>query len=105
MMDLNFNFRYKDYELKACPSRLVRFDPEEPNETIDLVKWDMTDDDRPFCFSLAYFSRGSDGYSLRFVGDRPFEYIDAEDVPIVWIMLKQAQEILDRYFEEVSHRD
>lgn len=99
-MSLEFSFKYKDYELRACPKRLARFSPEEPNETIDFVKWNKSED-KPYCFSLAFFERYSEGYRLKFVGDRPFEYIAKEDLPIIWSVLKQAQEILDHFFEEV----
>ena len=103
-MSLEFSFKYKDYELRACPKRLARFSPDEPNETIDLVKWDKSGD-KPYTFSLAYFERYSEGYRLKFVGDRPFEHIDKEDLPILWGVLKQAQEILDYFFEEVLNND
>lgn len=98
-MTLEFSFKYKDYELKACPKRLVRFSPEETNETIDFVKWDRSSV-KPYCFSLAYFERYDEGYRLKFVGDRPFTEIDKEDLPIIWGVLKQAQEILDQFYEE-----
>ena len=103
-MSLEFSFKYKDYELLACPKHLVRFSPEEPNETIDLVKWDKSGD-KPYCFSLAYFERYSEGYRLKFVGDRPFEYIDKKDLPIIWSVLKQAQEMLDQFYEEDLDND
>lgn len=98
-MTLEFSFKYKDYELRACPKRLVRFYPEDPNETIDLIKYDSSGE-TPFCYSLAYFERYDEGYRLRFVGDRPFKEIDKEDLPIIWGVLKQAQEILDQFYEE-----
>ena len=81
-MSLEFSFKYKDYELRACPKRLARFSPEEPNETIDFVKWNKSED-KPYCFSLAFFERYSEGYRLKFVGDRPFEYIDKKDLIVV----------------------
>lgn len=97
-MKLEFSFKYKDYELRACPRRLRRFSPDEPNETIDFVKWNKSGN-KPFCFSLAYFVRDSEGYDLKFVGDRPFEYIDKEDLPIIWDVLKQAHNILNMFFD------
>lgn len=103
-MTLEFSFKYKDYELRACPKRLARFSPDEPNETIDLVKWDKSGD-RPYCFSLAYWTRDKEGYELTFVGSRPFDNIDKEDVPILWSVLKQAQEILDQFFKEVENEN
>ena len=98
-MELEFSFKYKDYELVACPKCLVRFSPDEPNETIDLVKWDKSGE-KPYRFSLAYFVRDSEGYDLQFVGSRPFEHIAKEDLSIIWSMLEQAQKILNLFFEE-----
>ena len=103
-MGLEFSFKYKNYELKACPKRLVRFSPDEPNETIDLVKWDKSGD-KPYCFSLAYFVRDKEGYYLNFVGSRPFDYIDKKDLPILWSVLKEAQNILDHFYEEEINND
>ena len=100
-MVLEFSFKYKDYEIKACPKHLVSFIDDEPNVTIELLKWDRTDV-KPYCFSLAYFEKYSEGYRLNFVGDRPFKYIEKEDVPIIWNVLKNAQELLDDYWESTQ---
>ena len=100
--NLEFSWKYKDYELKACPKRLARFSEDEPNETIDLIKY-FDYDGRRLCYSLAYFIRKSEGYDLRFVGNRPFEDIAEVDVLKVWEGLKTAQAVLDAFFrnEEV----
>lgn len=100
--DLEFSWKYKDYELHACPKRLVRFYEGEKNETIDLVKWGETWDGKRHRWSLAYFIRKEEGYDLRFVGNRPFEDIDPEDVPKVWEALKTAQAVLDAFFMGVE---
>lgn len=102
-MPLEFSFKYKNYELRACNKHLLKGTPEEPNETIDLVCW-QNDGERDYCFSLAYFVRDKEGYDLNFVGNRPFDYIKYEDVKVVWRLLEYAQEILDKFFdEEVNH--
>ena len=100
--NLEFSWKYKDYELRACPKRLARFSPDEENVTIDLIKWDENWDGKRFCYSLAYFVRKSDGYELYFVGNRPFEDIPTEDVLEVWEALKTAQAVLDAFFVEVD---
>lgn len=83
-MELNFNWKYKDYELRACPKILARLNKEDQNETIDLIKWGAHNDGEKYCFSLAYWKRGSEGFDLSLVGSRVFEYIDEEDLEIVW---------------------
>ena len=98
---LEFSFKYKDYEIRACPKHLARLSPEEKNVTIDFVKWDKSDNTgKPFCFSLGFFRRGTEGYYFNFVGDRPFRHIASEDIPVIWSVLKSAQEILDKFFTE-----
>ena len=96
---LEFSWKYKDYELRACPKRLVSFNDNEPNDTIDFVKWTTSSDGTKYCFSLAYWSKYSEGYELEFVGDRPFQYIASEDLEIVWKALRVAQKVLDGWFD------
>lgn len=96
---LDFNWDYKDYSLRACPRRLVRFEDNEPNETIDLIKWDTNSDGKRYCYSLAYWKKDSEGYELKFVGDRPFKHIESEDVEVVWKAMRVAQKVLDGWFE------
>ena len=98
---LEFSFKYKNYEIRACPKHLARFSPDEKNVTIDFVKWDKSaSTDKAFCFSLGYFRRNSEGYYFNFVGDRPFRHIEPEDLGVIWSVLKSAQEILDKFFTE-----
>ena len=96
---LEFDWEYKDYELRACPKRLVRFEDDEPNETIDFVKWQVDSSGKRSCFSLAYQTKDSEGYELNFVGDRPFKYIESEDIEVIWKAMKVAQKVLDGWFE------
>ena len=98
-MTLEFNIKYKDFELRACPKRLARFDPNEPNETINFVRWETDESGRRYCYSLAYFKRDSEGYDLKFVGRRPFEFIAKEDIVNIWSLLEMAQNVLDKFFE------
>ena len=96
---LEFDWEYKDYALHACPKRLARFKENEPNETIDLVKYDVSSDGKRYCYSLAYWRRDSEGYYLHFVGGRPFKHIEPEDIEVVWQAMKVAQKVLDGWFD------
>lgn len=98
-MELNFNWKYKNYELRACPKHLVKFNDDDKNETIDFVKWN---DDHTSCFSLAYWIKNKERYDLTIVGNRAFEYIEDEDIDIVWTHLKAAQKILDAYWGVIN---
>lgn len=96
---LEFNWEYKDYALKACPRRLVRFEDNEPNETIDLIKYNIGSDGKRYCYSLAYWKKDSEGYYLHFVGGRPFKDIETEDIDVVWKAMGVAQKVLDGWFD------
>ena len=39
MKKLEFNWRMGDYGLKACPERLVRFEDDEENKTINFLRY------------------------------------------------------------------
>ena len=99
---LEFSWRYEDYELRACPKRLVAFEGGEPNETIDFIKWQTDSSGERYCFSLAYWRRDDEGYELKFVGNRPFVYIEPEHIEIIWKALRVAQKVLDAWFDMES---
>ena len=97
-MTFNYNFKYKDYELRACPKGLAKFNDEDAlNETIELVKWRFNDKD-PYCFTIAYWKKNDEGYNLHFVGERFVKYILSEDVSILWKALASAQSFLDSWY-------
>lgn len=100
-MKLEFNWKYKDYELRAVPKRLVRFSENEENTTIELLKWSTKENGKKYCFTIAYWIY-KEGYELRIVGDRIFKDIDVEDVTIIWEQMELAQKALDNFeLEEV----
>ena len=52
---------------------------------VELVKWNVDEYGRRYCFSLAYFHKNKEGdVSLHFVGDRPFREIAEIDINDVW---------------------
>ena len=50
--------------------------------------------ERPNCYTIAYWSKGSEGYDLQFVGNRPFDV----DEKLFMELAKYGQLILDSYF-------
>ena len=97
-MKLEFNWKYKDYELRAVPKYLTRFNDEEENTTIELLKWETKNNGVRYCFTMAYWTYSSnEGYELRLVGDRMFNYIELEDIATIWEQLKLAKEVLDDF--------
>lgn len=99
---LEFNRKIGNIELRACPPRLVSMYDGEPNDTIDVSMWNEDADGRRWRFSIAFFKRNKEGYSLHFVGARPFLYVADECLPELWAALKEAQEVLDKWFDDLE---
>lgn len=99
---LEFNRKIGNIEVRACPPRLVAMYDGEPNDTIDVVMWNEDADGKRWRFSIAYFKRGKEGYSLQFVGARPFMYVAEERVPELWKALHEAQKVLDGWFDDTE---
>ena len=95
--DLNFYWRMGDYALKACPECLVRFD-DEPNKTIDFVKYYRREKGEEYCYSIGYFYYNTHEpcWELKFVGDR-FKDILEGDVVAIFKMLKCAYDALEEW--------
>lgn len=95
--NLIFLWQYKDYALEAVPTRLARFTADEPNETIDFVKYfdRKTKKGTALKYSIGYFhyNENESHWELKFVGDR-FADIAEADLPAVWEGLKSAYRVL-----------
>lgn len=90
MMDFEFSWKYKDFEIRTTNS----FSTGEPY--IELVKHETSESGRDYVFTLAYFHRSKDCcYELHFVGDRPLRYIADIDVSEIWRQLWLAQELFE----------
>ena len=100
MSDLNFYWRMGDYALEACPQRLVRLSEDEPNVTIDLVKYYQYHGQE--CkYSIGYFwyDKHEPCWELKFVGER-FKEILETDVVAVFKMLAAAYDTLEEWSRE-----
>ena len=99
-MQLEFDWKVDDYEIRAIPKCLVRFEDSDINETIELLKWNYDrNNNKNHCYTLAYWVKDDEGYYLKFVGDRPFEDICPSFLDIVWKGLKEAQKVLNAYWD------
>lgn len=93
-----FSIRFGDLEVRSCNSLLMA---DVPHVRAELVKWDVSKrNNKEYCFTLGYWKRDSEGYTFRFVEDRPLEYI--EDWNIFRDLVKPGQTKLDEYFEETE---
>ena len=97
MKELNFYWRMGDYALEAAPKRLARFEPDEPNVTINLVKYYQRDG-KECKYSIGYFwyDDHEPCWELKFVGDRFKDILDC-DVIAIFAMLKAAYDVLEEW--------
>ena len=97
MTELNFYWRMGDYALEACPKHLARFKEDEPNETINLVKF-FRHEGRECKYSIGYFyyNEHEPCWELKFVGER-FKDIHDTDVVTVFKMLAAAYDTLEEW--------
>lgn len=97
MSDLTFYWRMGDYALEACPKHLARFSDDEPNETIDLVKY-YRNAGEEYKYSIGYFYYNAHEpcWELKFVGER-FKEILNTDVIAIFKMLKAAYDTLEEW--------
>lgn len=103
--ELVFDWRFGVYGLHACPKRLARFSDDEPNATIDFVKY-YKQGDREFCCSIGYFywNEHEPCWELKFVGDR-FCEVENGDISLIWPMLKAAYQTLTEWKERQDDED
>ena len=97
MAELNFYWRMGDYALEACPKRLARLEKDEPNVTINLVKFYQYKG-RECKYSIGYFwyNEHEPCWELKFVGER-FKEILETDVVAVFKMLAAAYDTLEEW--------
>jgi hypothetical protein len=67
------------------------------NKKYELIRWYKAEvdgcEEREYCYVVAFFDKGKDGYDMRTVGDRFFEDKDA------WVVGKYGLEFLNEIFE------
>ena len=105
MAELNFYWRMGDYALEACPKRLARFSDDEPNETINLVKF-FQHEGHECKYSIGYFyyNEHEPCWELKFVGER-FKDIHDTDVVAVFKMLAAAYDTLEEWSKSRETND
>ena len=97
MAELNFYWRMGDYALEACPKRLAQLEENEPNETINLVKYyQYQGHECKYSIGYFYYDTHEPCWELKFVGDRFKELLET-DVVAVFKMLKAAYDVLEEW--------
>ena len=97
MKELNFYWRLGDYALEACPYSLARINDDEPNVTIDFVKYYQYQG-RGCKYTIGYFyyNQNEPCWELKFVGERFKEILDGDCIAI-FKMLKAAYDTLEEW--------
>jgi hypothetical protein len=86
-MKTEFSLKIGDLEVRS-----------NAKDSAEIVQWTTVDKDDPFCWTIAYWNKSSDGYYLQFVGGRPFE---ANVDPAIFMQLAQrGQKLLETFFNE-----
>ena len=62
------NFRIDNLELRSCGEQLLL---DKAPKTCEIVQW-KKHNQTEYCYTLAYWKRGKEGFDLVFVGSRPF---------------------------------
>lgn len=105
-MNKNFSFswEFKNFAIRTVHEKWDDnnkcFDKSTPlrkNCPIELVKY--FDNAHSSCFVVAWFELDDEGYELRGIGNRLFEYIDSDEISTIWKELQAAQKMLDAYFD------
>lgn len=84
-----------DLELRTCDDTLSQHGV---HNRAEIVRWEGAT-----CFTIAAWERGYEGFYLRFVGSRPFEYTDRGDTcgcPHFWHLAKIGDAHLRAYLRE-----
>ena len=75
-MILDKKYRFDNLEFRWVESN---YHPPYP----EIVCWVKKDDGSEYCYTLALWVEDSEGWDLKFVGDRPFDY-DNVDPKLFW---------------------
>jgi len=84
--------RVESLELRTCDDNLLSTSSKE-HMTASIVKWKNS-----FCYVLAYWLKDTEGYELKFIGDRPFE--DNINKDEFWLLAEIGQKHLTKWFNE-----
>ena len=97
MSELNFYWRMGDYALEACPKRLARFSEDDPNVTIELVKfYQYRGHECKYTIGYFYYNTREPCWELKFVGGR-FKDILEGDCVAIFKMLGSAYDTLEEW--------
>lgn len=89
---MKFSIRVKDLEVRSCNDNLLSGG--EHTKAV-IVKWSRKASDEEYCYAVAKYDRGSEGFDLTFIGSRPF---DCTDRLTFFNLAEQGQRLLDEFY-------
>ena len=87
MIKLQFDIRMGEFIVRSCDKNLMQ---KGDHMCAEIVKWCSIDT----CFTIAHWDRDSDGFYLKFVGDRPMEECDPHEF---FNLVRMGQLLLDKW--------
>ena len=95
--NFNFNWEFKNFAIRTVhQDHKDKNSPLRKNCPIELIKY--FDDKHSSCYTVAWFELDDEGYELHFIGNRPMEDIEPDEMRSIWSQLQAAQKMLDAYF-------
>jgi hypothetical protein len=66
------------------------------NRSPEIVCWEKNEQGSgEYCYTLLFYDRCKEGFNVRFVGARPFEYENQERL---WALMRYGDRVLDALF-------
>lgn len=63
----------------------------------EIVFWKTSESGKDYCYTVARWEIGGEGWELKFVGSRPFN--DEIDKDLFWKMIKFGDKVSNAFFE------
>ena len=96
--NFDFNWEFGDFCIRTVhQDSKDKNSPLHKNCPVELIKY--FDDKHKSCYTVAWFQLDDEGYELHFIGNRPMQDIQPEEMADIWEQLIAAQKMLDAYFE------
>jgi len=83
-------------ELEFRRTKSLHETPEIYWEIVQWGKMELDGEEKDYCFTLASWDKGKEGWSLGFIGSRPFEL---DGMEIFWELATFGQKYLDALFD------
>jgi hypothetical protein len=87
-----FEWDYEEFSVRTTTSL-------DGRPYVELVKWCEGENDRRYCYTIAYWTHDREGWNLRFVGDRMLE-VSQLHIEKIWPQLCAAQIMFEAWLKD-----